>query len=177
MDPLALSYPLTNINIHVQYGSNLIMCTMYDYSFWRNPGELFVVFRGTKVSAKSSAQETHAQLRTSLSSVKRELSSMGGGGGLLWSEWANLAFRLYFKTSSQNRHMVFSDTELISQSDMWVTVKYQCISLQLIWCYDACGRWQIIAIFLYPIKCQFTDINIISWLFSKISFNVMYTFT
>ena len=25
MDPLALSYPLTNINIHVQYGSNLIM--------------------------------------------------------------------------------------------------------------------------------------------------------
>ena len=104
MDPLALSYPLTNINIHVQYWSNLIMCTTYDYSLWRNPGELFVVFRGTKVSAKTSAQETHAQLRTSLSSVKRELSSMGGGG-LLWSEWANLAFRLYFKTSSQNRHM------------------------------------------------------------------------
>ena len=25
MDPLDLSYPLTNINIHVQYGSNLIM--------------------------------------------------------------------------------------------------------------------------------------------------------
>ena len=25
MDPLALSYPLTNINIHIQYGSNLIM--------------------------------------------------------------------------------------------------------------------------------------------------------
>ena len=46
-----------------------------------NPGEVFVVFRGTKVSAKTSAQETHAQLRTSLSSVKRELSSMGGGGG------------------------------------------------------------------------------------------------
>ena len=36
--------------------------------------------------------------------------------------------------------MAFSYTELISQSDMWVTVKYQCISLQLIWCYDACGR-------------------------------------
>ena len=24
---------------------------------------------------------------------------------------------------------------------MWVTVKYQCISLQFIWCYDICGRW------------------------------------
>ena len=30
MDPLALSYPLTNINIHVQYGSNLIM----SYNVW-----------------------------------------------------------------------------------------------------------------------------------------------
>ena len=48
--------------------------------------------------------------------------------------------------------------------------KYQCISLQLIWCYDACGRWQIIAIFLYPIKCQFTDINIISMLTSILAF-------
>ena len=27
------------------------------------------------------------------------------------------------------------------------------------------------------IQCQFTEINIISWLISKISFNVMYTFT
>ena len=49
--------------------------------FWRNSGEPLVVFRGTKVSSKTSAQETHVQLRTSFSSVKRELSSMVGGGG------------------------------------------------------------------------------------------------
>ena len=36
---------------------------------------------------------------------------------------------------------------------------------------------KLFVIFMYPIKCQFTDINIISWLFSKIYFNVMYTFT
>ena len=29
-----------------------------------------------------------------------------GGGGLLWSDWANIAFRLYFKTSSQNKTYV-----------------------------------------------------------------------
>ena len=57
---------------------------------------------------------------------------------------------------------------------MWVTVKYQCISLKLIWCHNACGRWQIITICMYPIKCKFADINILSWLFSKMSFNVMY---
>ena len=46
--------------------------------------------------------ETHVQLRTSFSSVKRELSSMVGGGGFYDQ---NGPIRLYFKTSSQNRHI------------------------------------------------------------------------
>ena len=61
MDPLVLSYPLTNINIHVQYGSDLIMSFRVKIQrmiilFWGNPGEPFVVFRGSKVAAKTSAQ-------------------------------------------------------------------------------------------------------------------------
>ena len=119
MDPLALSYPLTNINIHVQYGSNIIMSLKYSYnelkynvwllfleeSFWT-----FYCIQGIKVSAKTSAQETHVQgkqLRTSFPTVWKGnfLRYWRGGGGLLWSEWANLAFKLYFKTSSQNRNM------------------------------------------------------------------------
>ena len=41
--------------------------------------------------------------------------------------------------------------------------KYQCIPLQLNWCFCECGRWRVIAIFRY-LQSQFTEINIISWL-------------
>ena len=57
---------------------------------------IILCFRGTKVSAKTSAQETHAQLRTNLSSVERELSSMGGGGGASMIRMGQSCFQAIF---------------------------------------------------------------------------------
>ena len=69
-DPLALSYPLTNINggilvvDYVQYGSNLIMSFRVKIQrmiilFGGILVNFFVLFRGTKVSAKTSAPWRH----------------------------------------------------------------------------------------------------------------------
>ena len=53
-----------------------------------NPGDPFVVFSGIKVSAKTSAQETHVQgkqLRTSFSTVLKGnfLRYWRGGGSMI----------------------------------------------------------------------------------------------
>ena len=74
---LLLINPLTNINLHVTYESNLIISsknTKYNYffHFWGSPGEAFVASRATKGSVNEDfiTVETHVQgnqLRASFS--------------------------------------------------------------------------------------------------------------
>ena len=118
MDPLALSYPLTNINIHihVQYGSNLIM------SFRVKIPRMIFLFGGILVNLflysgvpKYQRRPRHnygihvhvqgKQLRISFPQCEKGTFLDIGGGGASMIRMGQSFFRLCFKTSSQNRHM------------------------------------------------------------------------
>ena len=101
MDPLALSYRLTNINIDVQYGSNLIMSYNVWLFFLEESWWTFCCIQGYQSISEDLGTCT---IKDQFFQCEKGTFFDGGGKGLLWSEWANLAFKLYFKTSLQNRH-------------------------------------------------------------------------